>query len=52
MVLGGAVVFDLVCVVVASSCRLLGSSVGSFSELFGALRVLHARVLNGCVSAL
>jgi hypothetical protein len=34
-------------VVVASSCRLLGSGVGSLSELYGVLRVFHVRVLEG-----
>jgi hypothetical protein len=34
-------------VVVASSLRLLGFGVGSLSELFGVLRVLHARIING-----
>jgi hypothetical protein len=37
----------MIVVVVASSCLLLGSSVRSLSELYGVLRMPHARMLNG-----
>ncbi|KAK1627676.1 hypothetical protein QYE76_001991 [Lolium multiflorum] len=36
-------------VVVASSCRLLGSGVGFLVGFFGVRRVLHARAIYGCL---